>query len=287
MGRAPRRARPADPRGPWALVVCSLPGPGDALGSITVPPRVVAVIQARMSSKRLPGKVLLPLAGRPVLWHIVERLKRCKSVGAVVVATSVETSDDAIAAACTRWGVALHRGSLDDVLGRFVGALQSAAGDCVVRMPADKPLLLPSLVDRVVLAHLASDADYTSNMSANWPDDTSCIHGFEVEVASAGALERAAREAVDASDRTHVMPYLYARGHDFRVERVSTGPVLGAHHPRLSLDTKEDYELIAALYDALFRPGEALPDAAALTALFDARPDLVAINEHVRQRGYP
>ncbi len=158
---------------------------------------ILAILQARMSSTRLPGKVLLPLQGAPMIVRQIERTQRARSLDALVVATSTGADDDAIAAAVA---VPVHRGPLDDVLARFVGALDAHPADHVVRLTADCPLVDPGLIDACVALHLESGADYTSNTPAShaWPK------GLDVEVIGAPALRRAAREATTAEEHEHV-----------------------------------------------------------------------------------
>jgi spore coat polysaccharide biosynthesis protein SpsF len=246
--------------------------------------RVVAIVQARQSSTRLPGKVLLSLAGRPVLERIVELLRLAERVADVVVATSDDRSDDSIFDFAGSIGVRCVRGPLEDVLARTLVAVRATGADAIVRMPGDKPLLVPSQVDAVVEHHVARQADYTTNMGLAWPNDATSVIGHEVEVASAPALERAHREATEPGDRAHVMPYLYRGAHGFRVERVSVPDELSALSPRLTLDTVEDYRLIAAIYDALYRPGRAF-DGADVAAFLRSRPELLAVNAGIEQRG--
>ncbi|MBM3946471.1 MAG: spore coat protein, partial [SAR202 cluster bacterium] len=159
--------------------------------------KVVAIVQARMGSSRLPGKVLLPLGGRPVLWHVTQRLAAARSLDGTLIATSVLPLDDAIADAAASWGVPWCRGSEGDVLDRYYQAACQAAADVVVRLPADKPLLHPGLVDEAVAEHLRVGADYTSNTPADFPKGMTYPYGLEVEVVGFPALERAWREATD------------------------------------------------------------------------------------------
>lgn len=247
-------------------------------------PRVVAIIQARQSSTRLPGKVLLPLAGRPVLQRIIELLTLAARVSEVALATSDDRTDDAIFDFARSIGVRCVRGPLDDVLSRTLVAVRATRADVMVRMPGDKPLLVPAQVDAVVEHHVAREADYTTNMGPGWPNDATSVIGHEVEVASASALERADREASEPGDRAHVMPYLYRAAHGFRVERLAVADELAGLSPRLTLDTPEDYRLISAIYDALHRPGQAF-DGAELAAFLRAHPELLALNAAVAQRG--
>jgi spore coat polysaccharide biosynthesis protein SpsF len=245
---------------------------------------VVAIVQARQSSSRLPGKVLLPLAGRPVLARIIELLRLAQRVDDVIVATSDDPSDDAVRDFAKAAGVHCVRGPLEDVLARTILAVRAAHADAVVRMPGDKPLLVPSQVDVVLEHHLSHVSDYTTNMGPDWPNDSTSVIGHEVEVASAAALERAHREATEPGDRAHVMPYLYRAAHGFRVERVSVPDELAPLSPRLTLDTPEDYRVISAIYDALYRPGRAF-DGAELSEFLRSHPELLALNASVEQRG--
>jgi spore coat polysaccharide biosynthesis protein SpsF len=246
--------------------------------------RVVGIIQARLSSTRLPGKVLLPLAGRPVLWHVVHRLRTAHRVDDVIVATSTAPDDDAVAAACTEWGVDHVRGSLDDVLGRFCLAIRKTGATAVVRVPADKPLVDADAVDEIVAAHIASGADYTTNMGAGWPADRSCPFGLELEVAAAAALLNADAAACTNADREHVMPYLYRADHGFKVHRVPARDPFAPHTPRLNLDTPEDYEVIRRIYDALASGDEPIR-LADVRELLAREPDLAQHNASVEQRG--
>jgi spore coat polysaccharide biosynthesis protein SpsF len=245
---------------------------------------VVGVIQARLSSSRLPGKVLLPLAGRPVLWHVIQRLRAATRVDDVVVATSTDSSDDAVASTCAEWGVRHVRGPLDDVLARFCIAIRATGADVVVRLPADKPLLDPVIVDTLVNEHLASRADYTTNMGPEWPRDQSTVEGLEAEVASGPALLNANDAPCTNSDREHVMPYLYRADHGYRVHRVTTPNPFGGIRPRLNLDAPEDYEVIKAIYDSVAPVNNVLPQADVREFLL-AHPELVARNAAVAQRG--
>ena len=247
--------------------------------------RVVGVIQARLSSSRLPNKVLLPLAGHPVLWHVARRVTAATRIDHVVVATSTADEDTAIAEACTEWGIDHIRGPLDDVLGRFCLAIHETGAGVVVRVPADKPLVDIDAVDELVAAHLASGADYTTNMGAGWPADRSCPFGLELEVASAAALLNANASACTNADREHVMPYLYRADHGFRVHRVAARNPFAPMLPRLNLDTAEDYEVIRRIYEAL-ASGDELISLSRVREYLAANPELALHNTSVEQRGW-
>ena len=205
----------------------------------------LAILQARMSSSRLPGKVLRPLLGEPMIARQVERLRRAERLTGIVIATSTGAEDDAVAAEAERLEVGLHRGSLADVLGRFAGAL-AANGEpkTFVRLTADCPLADWRLVDACIAAHEAAGADLTHNQHGwTYPK------GLDVEVVETAALRRADREATSAHDREHVTPYIYDHPEVFRIERVTRDPPL---RWRWTVDTAEDFAFVSAVYAALY-----------------------------------
>ncbi len=247
-------------------------------------PPVVAVVQARMSSSRLPGKVLLPLAGRPALEWTLRRLGRATAIDSIVVATSRSDDDDAIERFARERGVVAVRGSRDDVLDRHLVAAESAGAAQIVRIPADKPLVDPATVDRVVSYHLATDADYSANVSADHPEVRRCPLGFEVEAVSMGALRVAASEAVEPHQREHVLPFLYENPDRFRITRVPMpAEVVGSPH-RLNLDTTADHRMLAALFEQLDDPVSASMEE--IVAVLDADPELAGRNTSVEQRSH-
>ncbi len=223
---------------------------------------VAIVVQARMSSRRLPKKVLAPLAGAPSLVRMMERVQRVRGADFVVVATSLEGSDDPIEATCRAHGIEVSRGSLDDVLARMDDA--APEDHDVVRLTADCPLIDPTLVDLCLQRfHAAPEAGYVTNaVERTYPD------GFDVEVVRREWLKRARAEATDTYDREHVLPWV--RRHAPRVD--VTQPVdLAA--VRLTLDEPEDYRIIAAIYDAL-GPAATTPE---IYALLVERPELIRL----------
>jgi spore coat polysaccharide biosynthesis protein SpsF len=222
--------------------------------------KVVALIQARMGSTRLPGKVLMDLAGQPMLARVVERARRASRVDEVVVATSTLPGDDAIEALCRARGWACFRGSEGDVLDRYYHAARAHEADVVVRVTADCPLLDPELVDDVVAALLADPGhQYASNVHPR----RTYPRGLDCEAMRAGALARAWREASAPVEREHVTPYLWHQPELFL-------PASAAGHEdhsseRWTVDTPEDLELVRRLYGALGE--ERLGWTAALEAL--------------------
>lgn len=206
----------------------------------------LAILQARTSSRRLPGKVLADVLGQPMLARQIERIARAKRIDALVVATSDEPSDDPIAGLCAELGVACFRGSLHDVLGRFhaAAAAHSPRPAHVVRLTGDCPLTDPALIDAVIELHLASGADYTSNaLARRFPD------GLDVEVMRFEALATAQREARSAAQREHVTPYLYEHPERFALASLRCERDLGAL--RFTVDEPTDLRFVQRVYAAL------------------------------------
>ena len=209
---------------------------------------VVAIIQARMGSSRLPGKSLAEIDGHPMLWHVVQRVKRSRLVDRVVVATSTAPADEVIERMCRENSIPCHRGSENDVLDRFYHAARAEKAAQVVRITADCPLIDPELIDRVVSRFQRGDLDYASNaMVRSYPD------GLDTEIFSFSALERAWHEASKSSEREHVTPYL--RSEKFRTANVENDSITLYQHYRWTVDEVEDLEFIRAVY-AAFRERE-------------------------------
>jgi spore coat polysaccharide biosynthesis protein SpsF len=205
--------------------------------------RVGAIIQARFSSRRLPGKVLRPLCGKPLLAHLVERLQRSAVLDVVAVATSTDPSDDAVAAFCAGAGIACQRGALDDVLGRVREAARALKLDGIVRVSGDSPLLDPALVRQTVKLFRRGDWDLVTNVQIR-----TFPKGQSVEIIAAAALERAAAKAKSAAEREHVTPYLYAHPELFRIRNLAAR--VARPNLQLSVDTAEDFARIEAILTA-------------------------------------
>lgn len=210
--------------------------------------KVVAIVQARMGSSRLPGKVLLDLGGAPVLGRVVARLRRARRLNWMGVATTTDPSDDPLAEFCAGLGLPCWRGSTLDVLDRFVQAGRAAQADVVVRITADCPLIDPEVVDAVVEALLQNPGcDFACNRLPP-PWKRTFPIGLDVEVCRMAALERAGREAQLRYQREHVMPYLYDTPGRFGVLQLHTAPDYG--HVRWTLDTAQDLEALRQLFAA-------------------------------------
>jgi spore coat polysaccharide biosynthesis protein SpsF len=207
--------------------------------------RVVAIVQARMGSRRLPGKVLADLAGAPMLARVVERARRARLVHQVAVATSIDPADDAIADLCRERGFDAMRGSATDVLDRFYHAAVALSADVVVRLTGDCPLIDPDLIDEAVGTFLRADPAY--DLVANrLPEGRDVPIGLDVEVVSMQALTRAWREADLPYQREHVLPYLYDVPGRFRVHLIRRQPSYGTL--RWTVDTPEDLEAVRRIF---------------------------------------
>jgi spore coat polysaccharide biosynthesis protein SpsF len=224
-----------------------------------------------MSSSRLPGKVLADLAGAPMILRQIERLNRARRLGTIVVATSDQASDDVLATCLEAAGVAVFRGPLDDVLARFIGAMDAfGATGTVVRLTADCPLADPVVIDETLALHAASGADYTSNT----PPRRSFPKGLDVEVFEAEALRIAAGETTDPYDREHVTPFLYRRPDRFRIAGLEQAPDEG--EVRWTVDRPDDLDFVRAVYADLYAANPAFTSDD-VRAFVRGRPDLVRL----------
>ena len=207
----------------------------------------LAILQARMTSSRLPGKVMAPVLGEPMIGRQIERLRRARRIDRLIVATSTDASDDALAAYCQGLDIEVFRGALDDVLGRFSAALHShPKATAVVRLTADCPLTDPEIVDKVILHHQDSRADYTSNTLG----ERTYPHGLDVEVIRAKSLLEAADRAEDPYEREHVTPYIYRRPERFRLAGVARHKPLA--ELRWTVDLPEDLAFVRDVYAKLY-----------------------------------
>lgn len=209
----------------------------------------LALIQARMGSSRFPGKVLEELSGRPMLWQVVNRVRRARNVDRVVVATTDQPDDDPIARLCANEGIGCFRGSEPDVLDRFYQAARANGADAVVRITADCPLIDPAVIDKVVARFDRGDCDYVCNtIRYTYPD------GLDTEVFSFAALEKAWREANKPSEREHVTPYL--RTDEFSTANVESEAPVSPVRYRWTVDYPEDLAFVQKVYEAFSKNGE-------------------------------
>ena len=209
--------------------------------------RTLAIVQARTSSSRLPGKVLKSLVGSPMILRQLERISRARALDRVVVATSDDASDDELALLLTNAGYDIVRGSLEDVLARFTLALDEYQPDVVVRITADCPLISPTVIDLVVERFHASTSDYVSNtLQPTYPD------GLDVEVMTAEALREVANASTDRHEREHVTLGIYRHPETFSVENVVDPSGNDNSRLRWTVDNADDFAFVSAIYEHLY-----------------------------------
>lgn len=241
-------------------------------------PHIVIIIQARMGSTRLPGKVLKEILGKPLLGYQIDRLRRVKSVGEIVVATTNQPRDQQIIDFCRREKISCFLGSEKDVLERYYQTATSNNADVIVRITSDCPLIDPEIIDKVVgffLEH-SDTYDYVSNV-----EKRSYPRGMDIEVFSYDALQKSARFANSPEEREHVT--LYIRGHPdrFSIGSVANKKDLSKH--RWTVDTEEDFQLIRQIIEALYpiNPNFTMQD---VLDLLHSHPKWIEINKNVQQK---
>ena len=252
--------------------------------------RVIAIIQARMGSTRLPGKVLSPVLDRPMLWHIVQRVSAVRGIAGVVVATSDCSSDDAVFEFCDQHNIDMYSGSLNDVLDRFYRAARLRRAEVVLRVTGDCPLFDPEIVSEMLrefladgtLDHIgvATGAGVAQGATGGrYPD------GMDAELTTIEALESAWCEAREPLEREHVTPFIWRRPERFRVA-THYSPV-DYSQLRWTVDNQEDLDTIRAIYEALYDPNRHFLMQHVLDFLA-TRPEISQRNQHfIGSEGYP
>lgn len=241
-------------------------------------PRIVATIEARMTSTRLPGKVLKLACGKPMLELMVERLRRVPSLDGIVIATTVNAADDPIVALAQRLGVGFWRGSEDDVLQRVLDAATAHKIDVIVETTGDCPLIDPDVVEECIQVYQESGVNYVSNvLERTYPV------GMDTQVFATGVLADVARRTNDPVDHEHVSLYIYRHPEIYSLKNVPAP--LGLRRPdlALTLDTSEDYALIARIFEALY-PANSAFGLRDVLAFLEREPALARLNAHVRRK---
>ena len=241
--------------------------------------RTVAILQARMGSSRLPGKVMMEINGRPMLDWVITRARRAKLVDEVAVATTMDASDDPIEAFCKAHGVPVYRGDVFDVLDRYYQAARTFQADTIVRLTADCPLLDPYVVDQTVRRFFAESADFAANRLPP-PFKRTFPIGLDTEVCSFAALERAWKEADQKYQREHVMPYLYDEEGRFKVVVVNNPEDFGDQ--RWTVDTPEDLEFVRQVVAGFGHYDDF--NWMDVLALLDRNPALLEINAQIEHK---
>lgn len=217
--------------------------------------KIVASIEARMTSSRFPGKVLMEINGKPVLQILIERLSKSGYIDEIIIAATNRSEDDPIEELGKKLGIFTFRGSEDDVLGRVVRAVESVNGDVIVEITGDCPLIDPEVVDSVIEKYLSEDIkyDYVTNIGYVGDSIREIPIGMDVRVFSFHDLKEISEITSDPEDREHVSLYFFRTGKDkYKLLNIDTpGKWKRDYNPRLCLDTKEDFELIKNIYESL------------------------------------
>lgn len=240
---------------------------------------IIATVEARMTSSRLPGKVLLPAGGKPMLAHLMARLRQAPSIDRIVLATTVNAADDPLNAFAHDAGILCHRGSEENVMARVIGAAEQAGADIVVEITGDCPIIDPGLVEQAIRMFLNNECDYASNAHIrSYPD------GMDVQVFTLDTLRRSAAMTNTPLDHEHVTLHMRQHPDLFRHLHIIAPP--DEHWPELglTLDEEADYRLLKELIEHF---GNANPyfSCREVVAHLRKRPDLVAINHQVRRKG--
>lgn len=241
---------------------------------------IVCIIQARMGSTRLPGKVLKKICGKTILEHDIDRLKRVKNIDQIVIATTTLEKDNAIVKEADRLNITYYRGSEEDVLSRYYYAAKENNADIVVRITSDCPLLDPEVTESTIQYYLNNkdNYDYVSNtLERTFP------RGLDTEVFSFKSLEKAFNESVLIEDREHVTAYIYTNIDKFKLGCYKSESNYSLN--RWTLDTNEDFILIKTIYDELYNKNK-LFGMNDILELLEVRPEIFEINKEIKQKNY-
>ena len=205
--------------------------------------KVNAIIQARCGSTRFPKKIFVNIDGKPLLWHVVSRLKYTEMIDDIIVATTIDSKDDEVEAWCKKEDIYVFRGSENDVLNRYYKASRQFPSDIVVRITADDPFKEPEIIDKVIKKIIEENYDLTTN---NYPP--SFPEGLDCEAFRFGLLEEMEKLVTDVFEREHVTQYIYHNPDKYRIGNVSSDVNLSSY--RWTIDSKEDYEMVKAIYES-------------------------------------
>jgi spore coat polysaccharide biosynthesis protein SpsF len=202
---------------------------------------IIAILQARMRSSRLPGKVLMDICGKTMVARVIERVKKAEAINKIVIATTKKPDDDEIVNECKKTVDAIYRGSEEDVLDRYYCTAKKYGAHAIVRITCDCPLIEPTIIDRVVRAFLKESPDYASNtLERTYP------RGLDVEIMTKDVLKKAWEEAEKPYERTHVTPYIYQHSKAYNLLSVKNAEDLSVG--RWTVDTQEDLLFIREIY---------------------------------------
>jgi len=238
--------------------------------------KIAAIIQARMTSTRLPGKVLMEIVGKPMLWHIINRLKFSKKLDDIILAIPDSKENDILEKFAKENNLKYFRGSEEDILSRYYEASKKFNTDVIVRITSDCPLIDPEIVDKVVEKHLRSKADYTANiLKRTYPK------GLDVEVLSFKALEKSYQETKEQPHREHVT--LYIREHPEKFKRINVKNEKDFSQMRWTVDEIEDLEFVREIYKRLYKRRRIFL-AKEIVKLLEKEPKLLEINKNIKRK---
>lgn len=238
--------------------------------------KVNAIIQARCGSTRLPGKIFMEINGKPLLWHVVNRLKYSKLIDDIVVATTTDNKDDDTEAWCNENKINCYRGSEDDVLNRFYGAATTFPCDIIVRVTADDPFKEPIIIDKIIRKLIDENLDLATNvLPPSFPE------GLDCEVFTFDVLQTMEKTTNDAYDREHVTPYIYNNQDKFKIANVSSECQLSQY--RWTIDNEEDYEMVNAIYENRKDGNDEILLMEEILGILDENPEIASINSNVKR----
>jgi len=240
--------------------------------------KITAIIQARMTSTRLPKKVLMSIEGKPMLWHVINRLKFSKEINKIILTIPNTRENDILEKFAKDNKLKYFRGDEEDVLSRYYKTAKKFKSSIVLRVTSDNPLIDSKIVDELIKKHLSNRADYTSNnLKKTFP------RGLSIEVFNFNVLEKAFREAKEDYQREHVTSYIYEHPEIFELQNIEAKGKLRRPDLRLTVDTKEDLKLIREIYRYLYNPGKIFYTEEIIN-LLNSHPELVQINKNIKQK---
>lgn len=239
---------------------------------------VVCIIQARMGSERLPGKVIKEIKGIPMIIHILNRLKQSDKIDKTIVATSTNPENDKLVEIVENDGGIVFRGSEDDVLKRYIDAAEQFGGKYIIRVTGDCPLISAEVIDALIDRFLAAEVDY---MRVDVPN--TFARGFDAEIFTREALLKAHQKATEARYREHVTLYMYEHPEEFSIAKMEAKKSWNRPNYRLCVDTKEDFKVVERIYDALYDDNSyfTIDD---IISFLDAHPEIANINQSIIQK---
>ncbi|MBQ6098511.1 MAG: glycosyltransferase family protein [Methanobrevibacter sp.] len=238
--------------------------------------KVNAIIQARCGSTRLPGKIFMAINGKPLLWHVVNRLKYAELIDDIIVATTTDSKDDATEEWCNENEIKCYRGSEDDVLNRFYNAAVAFPCDVIVRVTADDPFKEPTIVDKIIKKLIDENLDLSCNVfPPSFPE------GLDCEVFTFNVLETMEKTTNNPYDREHVTPYIYNHPEKFKIGNLTSSRQLSNY--RWTIDNKEDYEMVNAIYEKRRNEQEEILLMEEILEILEENPEIASINSDVKR----